>query len=86
MTTHRNVNPRFTLESLPAPLRSLRIIRRGSDTADRVSRYAQIARDDRIRALIEAWADLQTERLVREILSRPTPWQSLRMAGVFHNG
>ena len=84
MTTPRTVNPRFTLESLLARSRSLRMFRRGPNPADRVSRYAEIARDDRIRALIEAWSEIQTERLVREILSRPTPWQTMRLAGVFH--
>lgn len=84
MTTHRNVNPRLTLDSLLSPLRSLRACGAGSDPADRVSRYAETARFDRIASLIDAWAEIQTERLVREILSRPTPWQSLRLAGVFH--
>lgn len=44
----------------------------------RIAQYVEQAHQDNIERLIDAWADLQTERLVREIVDRPVPF--LRVA------
>lgn len=40
----------------------------------RILRYVEQAHEDNVDRLIEAWADIQAERLGREILSRAVPF------------
>lgn len=42
------------------------------DAGDAVYLYTDAAREHNVAELIDAWADVQTESLVREILSRPS--------------
>jgi hypothetical protein len=44
---------------------------------EQVAEWAEQERLELVLDLIEEWADLQTERLVREVLGRPVGWYRL---------
>jgi hypothetical protein len=77
--TRESVRLTLTQNPLITMWRSLRLNRTGRDAEIRILVHAEIARSDRQRACIEAWAEIQTESVMREILRTGMPWAAYRM-------
>lgn len=78
MTTTQTVKAHLTRKSLSLSLRRIRAWIEESEPESRILIYAETARRDPVPALIEAWAEVQTEALMREILGGGMAWSVFR--------